>query len=100
LRVSNKEVTSPIFKYIDFVVYSLVLKVLNKSVVCREPMPLLPFERGIQVIYIVTAGPWVIREELLQRQELNWIVFGPRATLGIEKKRQRRKEDEADVPRA
>jgi hypothetical protein len=46
-------VTSPIFKYIDFVVYSLVLKVLNKSVVCREPMPLLPFERGIQVIYIV-----------------------------------------------
>jgi hypothetical protein len=47
-------VTSPICsRDIDFEVYSLVLKVLKQSVVCREPMPLLPFKRGIQVIYIV-----------------------------------------------
>jgi hypothetical protein len=46
-------VTCPIFKCIDFVVYSLVLKVLNKSVVGREPMPVLPFKGGIQVVYIV-----------------------------------------------
>jgi hypothetical protein len=46
-------VTRPIFKYIDFVVYSLVLKVLNKSVVGREPMLVLPFKGGIQVIYVI-----------------------------------------------
>jgi hypothetical protein len=47
-------VTSPIFKCnVDFKVYSLVLKVLNKSVVYREPMPLLSFKRGIKVIYII-----------------------------------------------
>jgi hypothetical protein len=47
-------VTSPICsRDIDLEVYSLVLKVLKQSVVRREPMPLLPFKRGIQIIYIV-----------------------------------------------
>ena len=53
MRIGNEEVTCPIFKCIDFVVYSLVLKVLNKSVIGREPMPVLPFKGGIQVIYVV-----------------------------------------------
>jgi hypothetical protein len=43
----------PIFKYINFIVYSLVLKVLNKSIISREPMPMLSFKGGIQVIYVV-----------------------------------------------
>jgi hypothetical protein len=39
---------SPILRCnIDFEVYSLVLKVLNKSVVCRETISLLSFKRGI-----------------------------------------------------
>lgn len=39
---------SPIFRYnINFEVYSLVLEVLNKSVIYREPIPLLPFKGGI-----------------------------------------------------
>ena len=43
-----------IFKYsIDFKVYSLILKVLDKSVVRREPMSMLSLKRGIQVIYII-----------------------------------------------
>ena len=38
---------------VNLKVYSLVLKVLKQSVICREPMPLLPFKGGIQVIYII-----------------------------------------------
>ena len=46
--------TSPICRRdIDFEVYSFVLKVLKQSVISREPMPLLSFKGGIQVIYIV-----------------------------------------------
>jgi hypothetical protein len=47
-------VTSSICKRnINLKVYSLVLEVLKQSVVGKEPMPLLPFERGIQIVYIV-----------------------------------------------
>jgi hypothetical protein len=47
-------VTSLICRHnINLKVYSLVLEVLKQSVVGREPMPLLPFERGIQIIYII-----------------------------------------------
>jgi hypothetical protein len=53
LRVSNKKVTCSIFKCIDFIVYSFVLEVLNKGIVCKESIPLLPFKRSIQIIYIV-----------------------------------------------
>jgi hypothetical protein len=47
-------VTSLIFKHnIDLEIDLLVFEILNKSVICREPMPLLSFKGGIQVIYIV-----------------------------------------------
>ncbi len=46
--------TSPICSCdIDLEVYSLVLEVLKQGIVCREPMPLLPFERGIQIVYVI-----------------------------------------------
>jgi hypothetical protein len=40
-------VTCLILKYINFIVYSLALEVLNKGIVYREFMPLLSFKRGI-----------------------------------------------------
>ena len=48
LRVGNKEVLcSIILCNIDFEVYSCILKMLDKGVVCRESMPLLSLKRGI-----------------------------------------------------
>jgi hypothetical protein len=54
LWICNKEVVCPISRCnVNFEVYFLVLKMLNKGVIHRESMPLLPSERGIQVIYII-----------------------------------------------
>ncbi len=38
---------------INLKVYSCILKVLNKGIIRKESMPLLPFKRGIQVIYVI-----------------------------------------------
>jgi hypothetical protein len=48
LWIGNKEMASPILGCnIDFQVYSLVLKVLDKGIICRKTMFLLSFKRGI-----------------------------------------------------
>ena len=54
LKVSNKEVLYLIIIYnINFEVYFVIFKVLNKGIIHRESMPLLSFKGSIQVIYII-----------------------------------------------
>jgi hypothetical protein len=48
LKVSNKEMLYPIFIYnIDFKINRVIFKVLNKGIIYKKAIHLLPFKGGI-----------------------------------------------------